>query len=326
MVKVDFSSLANAMSSTPKQSEPVITEQPVDPAADFLGELYTWLEEDYEELVHDERSPGLHASSLYKLCARREILAALLNMKPVKELQLAGNKFTQDMGHALHQWWQERYLGPKQVLEGNWYCAGCDTTTYGFMPLKCDCGVDWRDAMHYREMRVNIEEFDIVGACDGIIKDLKTGKRRVFEFKTKSTSQYRLIHSPVHDHVIQVHAYMKGLGLDEAIIVYIDKGKQCSWSFRNGVFKAGKPNVKSFLVKFDNSLWDKIISVATEYRRALELLESGSVNSDLDEETRLNILSEFERVCDSPTCNLAKSCQVSEECFSLPAAIQSIEV
>lgn len=317
---ITFSDLSSLMDDTDK--EPVVAP----PATRFLEELYEWLAGPYEKTVHYERTGGLHASSLSKTCARKEILSALFDMRQIQPPQKAGNKFTQDLGHALHQWWQERYLGPQGVLIGDWHCVACGTTTNGKMPLDCPCGADWRDAVHYKELVVNVPELQVTGATDGILVDALTGTKRIFEFKSKSTNQFRMIHGPVYDHVIQTHVYMKGLNLREAIIVYMDKGKQCPWRIAKGIFKSGKPNIKAYLVKFDDELWKDVSSVVHEYHKARELIDSGVVNSDLEVDAAAAAVSKFTRICPTSECNLAKSCHVVENCFSLPPKPQVIDV
>lgn len=321
---LDFGDLATAMSGGHQM--PAADYLPNSPADDMLADLYAWLEGDYEELVFDPRTPGLHASSLWKTCARREVISVLFNDYNKPYPQTAGNKFTQDLGHSLHQWWQERYLGPHGILLGRWHCVGCDTVTEGKMPLNCPCGTDWRDAVRYLETRVSLKDIKVDGACDGILQDARTGKKRVFEFKSKSTNQYRMIHAPTFDHIIQVHVYMKGLGLDEAIIVYQDKGKSCSWSFNKGNFKAGKPNIKAYLVKFDEALWAETVKIVEEYHASQVYIEAELKGNKKTVSEAEEILHNYNRVCSSESCNLAKSCHVAKKCFSNPPHAEGLDV
>ena len=91
------------------------------PAQEWFNQFQEWLTKDYERIVHHDRKPGLHASGLYDVCARRNVLMTVYGSHTTPHT--AGNYFTFDVGHALHYWWQERYLGPKQELWGDWMCT-----------------------------------------------------------------------------------------------------------------------------------------------------------------------------------------------------------
>lgn len=317
----------------------------------WFKDLQDWLENSYEKTVHHDRKPGLHASGLGSVCARRNILVEVYGSNYVPNT--AGNYFTFDVGHALHYWWQERYLGPKGELYGDWMCTACPCpscgphvaklgdisrdekrkiyrkcdkcrgtgrkVTRGTMPLDCECGVSWQDAIHYLEMPVHNEELDYVGHCDGV---LLHEPNRVFEFKTISPSEYEKMlkrshpyeRGPKIDHIIQAHAYMEPLGLEEALIVYENKGSQCGWSVNMfGQFQAKDPKVVPYVVKFDQELWDSVKARIHEHHRSLRVIRGFK-----DEGKRLPRaeISNFSRVCDSKKCHIAQRCPVSRECFS----------
>lgn len=318
-----------------------------DPVKEWFADLQTWLANDYNNLVHPTRAPGLHASGLGKVCGRRSMLInAFGSSEPPFS---AGNYFTFDVGHSLHYWWQHRYLGPKQELIGDWACMACPcpdcdaqihkkkalTTearkriyeqcktcrgtgrkvTRGFMPLNCSCGVAWQDAIQYLELPVENKELGYVGHTDGILAHKP--KHRVFEFKTASPSEYEKIEGsgPKTEHVIQAHAYMGPLGLDETIIVYENKGSQCKWSVNMfGQFEAGEPKIKPFLIKYDHDLWAKIVARIHDHHKAEEILKL--LVAEGRRAGRAEIAS-FPRVCDSNRCDLAERCPVSRECFQL---------
>src|SRR5581483_2359074 len=201
--------------------KPVPVERPKAPTADkWLSDFCLYLEDRYQKIVHPkERAKGRHASTLgSEACGRKEMLLALY--EPPAEKFNAGQIATFEMGHMMHWWWQHRFLGPKQELWGDWYCAGCRTTTTGFMPMNCSCGVSWLDAISYRELNVKDEELGYSGHTDGILVDRASHKRRIFEFKSISPSEYKELVQPKEMHIIQAHAYMRRLGVDEALIVY----------------------------------------------------------------------------------------------------------
>jgi hypothetical protein len=322
--KSSFSDVGDAMSQKGKYSKKD------DPANKFLQHVYAYLETPaIYEARSSHRLPGLHASSLHSTCARREILVAIalmLSKSPIiahREAASAGGAFTQDLGHALHDWWQNKYLGDSGLLYGKWRCLTCGNVIEGTKPKRCKVGLDcigkkWA-RFEYQEMEVHVKGgLDIHGHSDGILLETPfdlTSKRRIFELKTKSPTQYPTIHSPDRKHVIQVHTYMVGLGLDEAIIVYTNKGKQCAWTFRKGNFIAGKPHVKAYLVPFDPKLWESMEKIVREYHEAKRRIDAVADGTG-DPKVLLNP-HEFTQVCESEKCSMARSCGAKDLCFSV---------
>jgi hypothetical protein len=303
---------------------------PSSPAQEWLSDLTKFLEGGYEKLVHPEREPGLHASGLHEVCARREAIFEVFG-RPVKKLK-AGNQLTYGFGHAMHFWWQHRYLGPKQELWGNWMCTacchdlcdgkGCDVcqktgrkVTLGFMPLKCECGLPWQDTIRYLEMPVENKDLGYVGHTDGIL--IRTGqtKKTVFEFKTDGPSSYDDREAPDHKHIIQAHAYMEPLKIDEALIVYQSKAKQCDWEKRGHEWTASQIHIKPYFIKFDPVIWGPIVWRIREHHEARAYLQK-----ILDEDKRpgRDDITKFKKVCDSQRCQMARDCPVASQCFSLP--------
>jgi len=327
------------------------TAPKANPAQEWFNGFQEWLANDYEKVVHHDRKPGLHASALGSVCARRNMLVEAFGFVPSKHT--AGNYFTFDVGHALHYWWQERYLGPKQELIGDWMCVACPCARCGpriaqlgdisleakrevwkscdacrhtgrkvirgLMPMECSCGVPWQDAIRYLELPVVDKDLDYCGHTDGVLNHQP--KKRLFEFKTISPSEYErnfikvAVPEPKHDHVVQAHAYMAPLGLDEALIVYEHKGSQCKWKVDMfGQFVAGEPKVLPFLIQFDEELWAGIVMRIHDHHKSVEV-----INDYREQGVRLPraSVSEFERVCSDNKCELAKRCPVSRECFVL---------
>lgn len=290
-----------------------VVKPPAPNADKWLENFCIWLEESYQKLVHHERDPRLHASTLYQTCARKELLIELL--KPPPEHLVAGQLMTFDVGHMMHWWWQHRYLGPKQELWGDWYCAGCALTTHGFMPLACPCGRDWRSAINYKELLVEDKTLGYVGHTDGVLVDRVSGKRRIFEFKSASPTDYKEITKPKKAHIIQAHAYMRVLGPDEALIVYQNKGSQCEWRKNGEEWIPGKPNIKPFIVKFDNNLWSKVEKQIHDRADALTELNAILKDGKLTEAQ----VCKWGRICESRNDEPAKYCPVAGPCFNMRA-------
>jgi len=284
-------------------------------AEQWLDDFTLWLEESYHNLVpHPRDETVLHCSSLYQVCARKEWLFRML--KPGPEKLVAGQTLTFDIGHAMHWWWQHRYLGPRQELFGDWFCAGCKTTKRGLMPMKCECGLDWRVGINYVELEVKDEKLGYIGHTDGILVDRLSGIRRVFEFKSISDSEYKKLKKPKFAHVIQSHAYMHSLGLTESLIIYANKGIQCEWGHSDGSVKAGKINVKVYVVKFDNGLWTEMEKRIKDRKGALEELNLLLKNDGKITEERI---STCPRICQSKDDDAAKYCPVRDQCFRMRA-------
>lgn len=309
---VDFSDLAKII----KQKDTIITkDNHVAPtAADWLEELEQWLEGDYNKIVPPPRSPGLHASGLYQVCARKEWLLKYFN--PPAPKIVAGQQMTFDIGTAMHWWWQNRYLGPKQELWGDWFCSGCKTTTRGFMVMDCPCGADWRTNMRYEELPVEDKVLKFTGHCDGVLVDRKSSFRRVFEFKSTSQSAWDKIFFPKAAHVIQAHAYMRGLGLTEALIVYANKGQQCYWTKEAKGFKPGRSKVKTFVVEFDTSIWTEIERRIKNHESALKELQT--ILDEGKKITEQQVVNQ-ERICKTEEDDAAEYCPVREQCFAMQA-------
>lgn len=332
-----------AGAKTAKKTEPKLSD-----ADQWFEEFKNWLAADYESLVHPTRKPGLHASGLGSVCGRRSLVIEAFGAPSVPNT--AGNYLTYDVGHSAHAWWQERYLGPKQELWGDWKCMACRCphcepaldpllelsldekkeiwdqcdvcrgtgrkVTRGLMPMDCSCGTPWQDSVRYMELPVINEELNYVGHTDGIL--VHGPKRRLFELKTMSPSEHAKLvkglapyeNGPHPSHVVQAHAYMEPLGLDEALIVYLNKGSQCKWTVdRCGQFVAGEPKVSRFIVKWNQELWDGIVARISDHHRAMDLLKTSPRPSRED-------IMRLPRVCSDSKCMMAQRCPVSTECFS----------
>jgi hypothetical protein len=244
------------------------------------------------------RAKGLHPSEVAGVCPRKVVLARVLPEEHVPQWDIDANlqRIFND-GHALHEWYQERYLGPAGVLWGRWVCSRCKEEVEGFMPKeacscqhipnympayfcekKCwkrgcrdlelmgkrggcvHCGqmnpVAWGE-WKYREPRIYIEEFDLVGHCDGLV--CIDDNWYVLELKTANSMAWSYRKSPAENHLAQAAAYMYAFRqmpepynqVKARLIVYINK---------NGAEKYGgkKRKEKEFVAYWDEKC-DKVI-------------------------------------------------------------------
>lgn len=298
------------------------------PSESVIDGLLEWMgTPDYMDKCEPPRAPGRHASSLWKTCARRRVLDAVWKNNYAAEERKAAGVLTTGLGHAIHHWFQNEWMGPAGVLWGDWECRRCGEVVRGKMPLNCGvCEAYWRDNQLYNELKIKLVVPPVSGHCDGII-EAEDGHKYVFELKSKSTYQYEKLTGPTEDHVWQVRTYMEGLcqaphNLDirGAVIVYMDKGKQGSWSKKNGFWSVGSPRVKRYFVSRDPVAWGEIIKVVAQDQAVEMVVAKNPELFDFDTAAEAReYLSTFPRRCDSSRCKLADDCPVSEQCFEMPA-------
>lgn len=92
------------------------------------------------------------------------------------------------------------------------------------------------------------------GECDEIVYD-PSGRLCIVENKTKAQHLFAKLNAPDEGHVLQVHAYMGGLGIHQSIILYEAKNDQ-HW--------------KAFYVPFEPGTWDNIVARLRRLRRLAE--------------------------------------------------------
>jgi len=109
-----------------------------------------------------------------------------------------------------------------------------------------ECGLSAIGDDHDRQ--ISIPYLRLMGSCDDVLRH-PDGGFVVFEMKTINPFQFSRLEAPQEAHVWQVHAYMAGLALREAVILYENKSDQA---------------LRAFWVPFDGELWD---GIATRLRR-----------------------------------------------------------
>lgn len=86
------------------------------------------------------RAAGWHPSEFADMCARHHVLGKIVEVKDKPFVVDVRLRRIFDVGHALHGWYQQKYLGPAGLLWGRWRCSRCRKTVWGFMPRgKHDC-------------------------------------------------------------------------------------------------------------------------------------------------------------------------------------------
>lgn len=142
---------------------------------------------------------------------------------------------------------------------------------------RCRRGGAWG----FRETRISIPEFDLVGHFDGIVV-YPCGTERLLEMKTKDSFAWDGMTEPTARHVTQSQIYMYGSGLREAVIAYINKN--------SGL-------MKEFLVKYDEDFVNRV-------KRNIEAVRTAVDAGELPN-----------GVCGSPREKRAKECGYCDACF-----------
>lgn len=176
--------------------------------------------------------PGwFHASSLGK--ADEELVAEYLG--EIHEPHDAKRLRVFDLGHNRDAAWKE-YLR----------AAGLTIAQTGHRAMK-------------------LEWLRLSGECDEIVVDPE-GKLCLVELKTKAQHLFAKLSEPDAAHRLQVNAYMGGMGIHQAIVLYEAKNDQA---------------VKVFYVPFDGDVWDSTVARLQRLRREAEgELSSAQVESE----------------------------------------------
>jgi len=216
---------------------------------------------------HPKRDPGFHASSMYYLCVKKVIFDVLFpeNIPEIPEVETLGPQRIFMVGHAVHEWMQNRWLGPAGIIYGKWECFACDTRTKGFMPKRCPACDAPRRKLFYRERKLRDRSLNLVGSCDGFTKIFK--KRAVLEIKTIKPESFRSLKKPLPAHYHQVNVYMHLSKLQHAVVLYINKSTG---------------ELKEFLVERDYAIWTDVQNKIGSIRRFIRRMRENGNKYDPD--------------------------------------------
>lgn len=215
--------------------------------------LLTFLQEQSDADEYG-RDPFLHISQMYYMCPRAEVAITLTGQKESITPALAA-KF--DIGHAMHHWYQNKYLGPMGVLIGTWKCVRCLKTFEGPMPETKGCQDEHGHVWEYVEKQCVLPKYGIIGKTDGIIE--RGDGAWVMDLKTQDPYLFSKCTEPYEAHKMQVNLYMEALGISRGLVVYIDK------SANDKNFPC-----KEFRVDKDQALLDSAYEKARAYWNALK--------------------------------------------------------
>lgn len=260
----------------------------------LIPRLETFLTHHY---VDSPREPGHHCSEMFKFCARRVILDTFFPENRPAPGHEPRVQIIFDVGHALHAWFQNKYLGPDRVLWGSWKCRGCKRRIRGLMPKACRrCGAP-RSVFKYLEPLVREPHLNLIGHCDGIL--LIEGEKRVLELKTinpKGFEQVVRYGAAVPAHIYQVNIYMHLLKMDACSVLYINKADS---------------RLAEFEVPYDKRVWDDVESKLGSMLRYNRLLEKN------EGKLEPKMLQQVRGICGSPNSWTARTCHQVGPCFAL---------
>jgi len=198
------------------------------------------------------RASGWHASQLFKMCPRKEILSRLFPDLAQYEKIKPQLRVIFDVGHAVHKWFQNQYYGPMQVLRGDWVCLRCSHKEHGFMPKTAHgCNGEKRYQVkpggnrfwRFVEMFARNAEWNICGSIDGLLT-IRGGtsleEELILDIKTANPYSWKIAEDASDAYKYQMRIYQWLFKMKRGVIQYIDKGGSTS------LFP-----IKEFIVEYD---------------------------------------------------------------------------
>jgi CRISPR/Cas system-associated exonuclease Cas4 (RecB family) len=95
------------------------------------------------------------------------------------------------------------------------------------------------------EVKIRVPDLHIAGSVDGVFPLLDW----VIEIKTIGDASFKKLTKPLHDHLVQVHAYMWALDIPRAQILYVNRANTDRWG----------ENTRTFKVPFDFDLFEAFV-------------------------------------------------------------------
>ena len=218
----------------------------------------------------------VRASDLFDLCSRQRALQRQYNVVTVEQPS-PSLRLIFDIGSAMHDMIRDKYLGPMQILYGDWRCRRCSALVTGLMPKFCRCGP--RAVFTYDERLIRDPEWKIKARLDGQIINPMRGKG-VLEIKSVDGKMFDALRAPLPEHVFRTVVYQWLTGLQWGVVLYAAKSMKFPSSF------------KDFVVPYD-------ASVIAQVKSTLTNLRAGGA-----------------RVCGSERDKRAERCPVRKQCWA----------
>jgi len=208
-----------------------------------------------------------------------------------------------DAGTMIHEYLQERVLGPMGILEGDWVCSKCGHVEHGKKPTApcfgqikvldimsdewttttCkESGMTW--GFKEQHIKLMFHGIGVTGRPDGTL--IVIG-RYLLEIKSTEDEKFQAINEPKDYHVFQASVYGEALDFDQVIILYVNRNH---WD-----------QMKAFVVDVDKGATESIKNLC------------GMVRLLLDNEDPMRAIP----VCNKRSAWKAKECGCQNICFPL---------
>jgi hypothetical protein len=152
---------------------------------------------------------------------------------------------------------------------------------------------------------VSIEELPGGEVVDLTVPDGKNFvSNGIVSHNTSNEDSMARLKEPYESNVWQMNLYMHMLGLQKALIVYVDPVCRF-WREKNGTGLESLP-VLEFRVDYDRKWWDKAVEVTKAAQKIKDEIKAGTWGGVLPSQ-----------ICENPSVFRAKDCPVAAECFTM---------
>lgn len=240
-----------------------------------------------------------HLSSLLNVCPREHVLARRFNISRPEPVT-GGHRIVWKFGRAVEDHVRDSLLAARERrgVYGIWKCVCKHTSHQGYYPPAATCPRCRQGLNHYHEIALIDPDNGVVGSPDMLL--VERGWFLPVEVKSMNKEDFDRLTAPVPDHALQVAGYWRILHvlgyrvMPEARLIYVRK--EFLWGGRNRVYK-------EFTIQPGPlaPLTDAMFLAARDIQ---EHLQAGSTPERI-------------QGCHSASCSRARSCSVSDVCWSL---------
>lgn len=240
-----------------------------------------------------------HLSSLLNVCPREHVIARRFNISRPQAVT-GGHRVVWKFGRAVEDHVRSSILAARERrnIYGVWKCVCKHTAHTGFHPPAATCPRCRLPLDRYYEVELIDPDNGVTGSPDMLL--VERGWFVPVEVKSMNKDDFDKLSAAVPDHALQVAGYwriLRALGYRvhaEARLIYVRK--EFLWGGRNRVYK-------EFVVRPEtlSPLTEAMFSAGREIQ---DHLQAGSTPDRITG-------------CHSATCSRARSCSVSDVCWSL---------
>lgn len=247
------------------------------------------------------REEGWHPSQFAGMCPRFSVLEKLLVTSKREPKIDAGTYRIFDVGHAFHEWYQNKYFAKMGILWGKWECRFCGAIEWGFTPKGCLGCKAKQPEFFYKEIPVKARlegcTLPVVGHADGLLNF--NNKWYVLEIKTMNIYGHGALDEPYVAHNLQAQIYAELIRQGKVFGV----PSNIKVPFPSGI-------IFLYICKNDSREKEFIVEVDEKVAR-LELQKPFIVENSFDR----RILPDKKAECISLLREPAKKCSLCSYCF-----------